>query len=138
MTSHFKQVVLTKRPARLAIVKSGESDGFADDGVASTTEACCHYRSAAICSAQQFPGHSFFFLDDSRHPPTLHNTSLSNLVNSHFLNERWIDLHFLDKRLSFFGQPMWLARLFIANRPSAATAPAAAVREFSILTAKVR
>jgi hypothetical protein len=65
--------------------------------------------------------------DGSRHPPTLHNTSLSNLVNSHFLDERWFDLHSLDNDFHFFWTAMWLARLFIANRPSAATAPAAAV-----------
>src|SRR5262245_33095596 len=51
-------------------------------------------------------------LHDSRHPPTLHITSLSNLVNSHFLDERWFDFHFLDNDFHFFGQPMWLARLF--------------------------
>jgi hypothetical protein len=38
------------------------------------------------------------------HPPTLHNLSLSNLVNSHFLDERCFDFHFLDD--DFFGQPI--------------------------------
>ena len=34
--------------------------------------------------------HSSSLRDDSRHPPTLQNTSLSNLVNSDFSDERCI------------------------------------------------
>jgi hypothetical protein len=43
--------------------------------------------------------------------PTLHNLSLSNLVNLHFLDERWFDWHFLDKDFHFLDSLCsWLSK----------------------------
>jgi hypothetical protein len=35
------------------------------------------------------------------HPPKSKQSQLRNLVNSHFLDDRWFDLHFLDNDFHF-------------------------------------
>ena len=69
---------------------SGGSD--ADDGRRTRVP------SIAVTAA---PKRVRLILSPSRRPPTLHNLSLSNLVNSHFLDERWFDLHSLDNDFHF-------------------------------------
>jgi hypothetical protein len=104
----YKPVVLTMQPAHRASVRSGGSDGLLT--TASHQGAECRGDSS---SERSF--HSFFFAETtpmtSSHPPTLHKLSISDLVNAHFLNERWFDLHFLDNDFHFLDSRCnWLSK----------------------------
>ena len=45
------------------------------------------------------------------HPPKSKQSQLRNLVNSHFLDERWFDFHFLDNDFHFLDNRYDQARL---------------------------
>jgi len=49
-------------------------------------------------------------MNDSR-STNITNLSISNLVNSHFLDERWFDFHFLDNDFHFLDNRYDQARL---------------------------
>jgi len=66
-------------------------------------------------SGSERSSHSFFFakttpMNDSR-STNITNLSISNLVNSHFLDERWFDFHFLDNDFHFLNNRYGRARL---------------------------
>jgi len=66
-------------------------------------------------SGSERSSHSFFFakmtpMNDSR-STNITNLSISNLVNSHFLDERWFDFHFLDNDFHFLNNRYGQARL---------------------------
>ena len=71
--------------------------------------------SIAVTAARERSSHSFFFakttpMNDSR-STNITNLSISNLVNSHFLDERWFDFHFLDNDFHFLNNRYGQARL---------------------------
>jgi hypothetical protein len=66
-------------------------------------------------SGSERSAHSFFFaetapMNDSR-SAHITNLSISNLVNSHFLDERRFDFHFLDNDFHFLNNRYGQARL---------------------------
>jgi hypothetical protein len=90
------------QPAHLASGRSGGSDGVPT----TASHQGAEYRGD---SSSEHSSYCFFFakttpMNDSR-STNITNLSISNLVKSHFLDERWFDFHFLDKTF-FFGQPM--------------------------------
>jgi hypothetical protein len=66
-------------------------------------------------SGSERSSHSIFFakmtpMNDSR-STNITNLSISNLVNSHFLDKRWFDFHFLDNDFLFLNNRYGQARL---------------------------
>ena len=98
----------TTQPAHLASVRSGGSDGLRTTASHQGTE----YRRDSSSEHSSY----FFFLAKttpmtSSRPPTLHNLSISDLVNSQFLDERWFGLHFLDNDFHFLdSRCSWLSK----------------------------
>jgi hypothetical protein len=99
------QVALTKAASTLAQVEllmvaiSGGSDGL----LTTASHQGAEYRYDS--SSEKRSSYSFSFTSSTN----IIAISVLVICNSHFLDERLFDLHFLDNDFHFFGQPMWLA-----------------------------